>query len=328
MNYLKIYAYQKHIFRHDDHGLVRKIYPGRDEGFQLILDAHTDKVSSGTISDNFRGVHVVIDGKEKYPFTSRNGILIKSGQDNEVVIKATRFEADRNIKDVKPSKRNCYFTEEHPLKLQKVYTQANCFYQCKIEYVRDVMYDEGKVNRRCIPWFYPVEDQYVYELCDPWQTSEFQTLLKNVSDNRCEHCLPDCRSTKFEATISSAPFKGCDRTNLGTSSLCDLSTNGSMMMNPPMWKQTVLDEYEKFNGLHIPHFVKNQRGVFSNIRKYVPFNPEVNDLVLRGKREEELTYNALEEDITMVNFYFDESNIIQYTTFERMTVIDFMSSVN
>ena len=76
------------------------IYPGREEGLKLILDAHTDKVSSGTISDNFRGFHLVIDGKEKYPFTSRNGILIKAGQDNEVVIKATRFEANKDIKSV------------------------------------------------------------------------------------------------------------------------------------------------------------------------------------------------------------------------------------
>ena len=84
-----------------------KIYPGRDEGLQLILDAHTDKISAGSISDNFRGFHVVIDGKERYPFTSKNGILIKSGQDNDVIISATRFEANNNIKGVAASKRNC-----------------------------------------------------------------------------------------------------------------------------------------------------------------------------------------------------------------------------
>ena len=134
-----------------------KIYPGRDEGLQLILDAHTDKISAGSISDNFRGFHVVIDGKERYPFTSKNGILIKSGQDNDVIISATRFEANNNIKGVAASKRNCYFPDEHPLKLYKVYTQANCLFQCKIDHVRELMSKtntskiSNSTNSRCVP---------------------------------------------------------------------------------------------------------------------------------------------------------------------------------
>ena len=129
-------------FRTKQNTVEAEIYPGRAEGLQLVLDAHTDKVSSGSVSDNFRGFHVVIDGKEKYPFTTRNGILIKSGQANEVVISATRFESNQNIKSVKPDKRNCYFSEEHGLKLHRVYSQANCFFQCKIEYTRDLMFKQ------------------------------------------------------------------------------------------------------------------------------------------------------------------------------------------
>ena len=109
-------------FRTKQKTFEAEIYPGRAEGLQLVLDAHTDKVSSGSVSDNFRGFHVVIDGKEKYPFTTRNGILIKSGQANEVVISATRFESNQNIKSINPDKRNCYFSEEHGLKLHRVYS--------------------------------------------------------------------------------------------------------------------------------------------------------------------------------------------------------------
>ena len=39
-------------FRDDDHMVEPKIYPGRAEGLQLVLDAHTDKVSLGSVSDN------------------------------------------------------------------------------------------------------------------------------------------------------------------------------------------------------------------------------------------------------------------------------------
>ena len=316
-------------FRDADHMVEPKIYPGRAEGLQLVLDAHTDKVSSGSVSDNFRGFHVVIDGKEKYPFTSKNGLLIKSGQENEVVISATRFDANPNIKSVDPIKRNCYFSDEHDLKLHRQYSQANCIFQCKIEYTRDQMQIQNNgTSVRCVPWFYPVEDKYLFEICDPWQTRQFQSLLKEVSEDQCEECLPDCRSTKYKTSISSAPFKDCDRTNLGISSLCNLNTDSeAMMINPPIWKNAIRGEYEKFNNGSLPDFIENQPGVLSNIRKYVPSEEEVKNLVLRAHREEKLTYNALEEDITIVNFYFDESDVIQYTTFQRMTVIDFISSV-
>ena len=75
------------------------------------------------------------------------------------------------------------------------------------------------------------------------------------------------------------------------------------------------------------NFIENQPGVLLNVRKYVPSEEGVKYLVLRAHREKKLTYNALEEDIAIVNFYFDESDVIQYTTFQRMTVIDFISSV-
>ena len=88
-----------------------EIYTGRAEGLRLVLDAHTDKLASASIADNFRGFHVVIDGKEKYPFTSRNGILIKAGQTNEIAISATRFEADPKIKKV---------TDFHPFWPKKI----------------------------------------------------------------------------------------------------------------------------------------------------------------------------------------------------------------
>ena len=290
---------------------------------QLVLDAHADKLSAGSVSDSFRGFDTVIDGKNKYPFTSRNGFLVKSGQESQVAISAKRFEANENIRHIKPSKRNCYFPDEFPLKLHKVYTQANCFLQCKIEYLRK----ENKTGGRCVPWFFPVEDEYLFEMCDPWQTSLFQTLLEELPDDTCQECLPDCSITKYKSRISSAPFRNCDRTNIGVSPLCDLSSDGNKMMNPPMWDKTIHGEYEKFNDGKLPNFVKSQTKTLSNIRKYVSTEAEMKQLVFRGEREKHPTYNAFEEDIAIVNFYFEESTIVQYNTFERMTWSGYISQV-
>ena len=95
------------LYRNYKYGEAPEIFPGRTEGLRLVLDSHTDQVESGSIGDNFRGFHTVIDGRDKYPFTSKNGILIKSGQENEVAISATRFDADTKIRGVNSTKRNC-----------------------------------------------------------------------------------------------------------------------------------------------------------------------------------------------------------------------------
>ena len=295
---------------------------------QLVLDAHTDKLSSGSVSDNFRGFKTVIDGKDKYPFTSRNGFLIRSGQDNQIAVTATRFEANENIRPINPLKRNCYFSNEYPLKLHKAYTQANCFVQCKLEHARNLMYKENKTAGRCMPWFYPREDQYLSEICNPWRTKRFQLLLEEISDDICDECLPDCSITKYKASVTAAPFRSCDRTNLGVSQMCDLTIDGNIVINPPIYEQMILDEYEKFNDGNIPDFIKDKNSTFSNIRKYESTDTDMKKLVFRADRERKPNYNAFEEDIAIVNFYFDEPTVVQYSTFESMTWKDYISQVS
>ena len=225
-------------------------------------------------------------------------------------------------------KRNCYFSDEFSLKIHKAYTQANCVLECKIERLRNMMYQHNGTDGRCVPWFYPVEDQFVYEICDPWQTKRFQTLLKEVSHQDCKECLPDCRITRYKASVSSAPFRNCDQTTLGVSPLCDLSSGGSLMMNPPSFGQMIHDEYEIYNNGTLPNFIKDQKGQLSNIRKYVSSDEDVRNLVFRAQREKKLEYNAFEEDIAIVNFYFDDSTIMQYNTFQTMTWFDYISQVS
>ena len=304
-----------------------KIYPGRKNGLLLVLDAHADKLASGTVSDTFRGFDTVIDGKDKYPFISRNGFLIKSGQENQVAISATRFQGHENIRPISPEQRNCYFPDEYPLKLHRLYTQANCFFECKIEYLRKAMHQENKTQSRCVPWFYPVEQEYIFEMCDPWQTKRFLTLLEEMSDDTCETCLPDCSSTEYTPRISSAAFRNCDRTNLGVSPLCELTSDGYPMMNPPIWEQVIHGEYKKFNEGDLPNFGRKQGKTLSMERKYVSSKADAEKLVLRAQNEEKPSYNAFEEDIAIVNFYFDKSSVAQYATFERMTMKDYISQV-
>ena len=99
-----------------------------------------------------------------------------------------------------------------------------------------------------------------------------------------------------------------------------------MMMNPPIWKSSVEAEYEKFNDGDVPEFLTAQQNIMSNIRQYAP-KEVVKNLVFRARREDKLTYNALAEDITIVNFYFEESNVLQFITSLKMTPMGFLASV-
>lgn len=64
------------------------------------------------------------------------GILLKPGQHNYVAMTALSVEADDDIKQISPERRNCYFPDENPLEMHKVYSQANCILECSIKYAR------------------------------------------------------------------------------------------------------------------------------------------------------------------------------------------------
>ena len=297
---------------------------------QLVLDGHGDKLLSGSVVDSFRGFSVVVDEKQNFPFTTKNGFLIKSGLANDVAISATRFDADKVIKKkVKSQKRNCYFSDEnlkkHPMNIHQNYSQANCLFECKLEVVQRQMVQQNE--KLCVPWFFPSQDESFLEICNPWQTKNFQRLVQNVDDEECKYCLPDCVSTKYKLSLTSAPFGYCDQTNLGLSPLCDLSVNKNLMMNPPIWKDVVKGEYQKFNGEQLPKFISNQPNVFDTIRQYAT-DEEGKNLAFRAQYEAKPKYNSLEEDITLVNFYFDQSDVVQYLTYLRMTPTDFISKAS
>ena len=96
--------------------------------------------------DDFRGFVTVVDGRSKFPLTSQNGFLVRPGGENQVVISALKFGADKNVEPVEPSKRGCYFENEYSLKLSKNYTQTNCILECKLNYVRKLIATTGIIS--------------------------------------------------------------------------------------------------------------------------------------------------------------------------------------
>jgi len=74
----------------------------------------------------------------------------------------------------------------------------------------------------CTPWFLPFQE-HSQTFCDPWEAENlFDIMFKNFSDSLCSHCLPDCTTDIYHSMITSIPFRPCDESNLGVSSLCNL----------------------------------------------------------------------------------------------------------
>ena len=296
-----------------------KTRPGQDKGLRLILDAHTDRVSAGTVSDNFRGFITVVDGGDKYPLTTRSSFLVRPGKENYVAINAMKVYAEPGVKKINATKRNCYFSYEKTLEMHKTYSQSNCLLECFIKFAREKMKGDNE-TQGCTPWFYPVIDDYVTNMCDPWQTTEFQNWISSVPDQECSHCLTDCETTIYRTRLSDAPFRPCDRTNLGVNELCDFNNED---MNPPMWKQLVQDEYHIVQE-EIPSYITPIR---SNVRKYVPDPNKSDSLTFKDANLANPQYDAFKKDIAIVRFYFDKSTIFQFKRYERLTITDYISQI-
>ena len=133
--------------------------PGIEKGLRLVLDAHSNLISSGTVFDNFKGFTTVVGDPNSFPLTRMDGTLLKTGQENYVSILPTDITAEQGtgslegIRKIDPLDRKCYFSDEiivgNPLQLFKNYSQSNCLLECQIEYVR------GNMTSPCTPWYFP-----------------------------------------------------------------------------------------------------------------------------------------------------------------------------
>ena len=265
----------------------------------------------------------VVDSGGKYPLTDQNGFLVRPGHQNYVVLDAVEVKADPTIKSINPDKRNCYFADEHPLEMHKNYSQSSCILECYVEYARKQIEEQDNIKGGCVPWFYPVTDTHVTRLCDPWQITYFQEAMKKIPESSCDHCHPDCDTTIYDSSISTAPFRPCDHTNLGVSQICNL-INGNM--NPPIWASDVVNEYEHLNPTGVPDYVKPNPNRTDNMRHYAS-EGKVDRLALRQKNDEQKLYDAFEKDIAVVSFYFNKQTVVKYEKSPKMTWNDFLSKV-
>ena len=332
--------------------------PGRSKGLMVFLDAHTDKISSGTIFDEFRGFTTVVDGRDQFPMTFQKSFLIQPGYENSISLSAMDVMADEDLRSIPTEKRNCYFSDENSLKLHKNYSFSNCLLECSLNYTINAMRysnnsDGGNCASNvyasnhttngtkfsnhgddvfcdedadvCVPWFYPVKD-IKKGFCDPWQTKEFLRHMAEIPIGKCKYCLPDCNSPIYDASTSTAPIRFCDHTNLGVSNLCTLDSSTSSM-NPSLISEPIKNEFWQNMRGELPQFATPTLKNLPSKRMRVRSDVKAQNLVFKSALENAADYNAFKQDIALVNFYFEQAYVQQYKRQHSLKMADYVAQV-
>ena len=267
-----------------------KTQSGINKGLSFMLDAHTDLLSSSSVDRDFTGFTGLISAKGCFPLISQKGFQIRPGHNNLISLSATMIEASQDLRSLQPWRRKCIFNDEtQNLTLYKEYTQSNCFLECSLQFAQGI-FDES--NETCTPWFFPPIKNSAF-ICDPWATIDFMTAMDNTPDSRCTHCLPSCSGTVYTPTVTTVPFRRCNNLNIGVSPLCKI--HDKKLPNPKLW-----DDKDSF-----------KRQLMTTIQGKPIFEE----------------YDAYEDDIAMVQVFFEPSAVFLFGSQPSQTWIDYFSTV-
>ena len=288
-----------------------KSQAGKSKGLTLILDAHSDTVSSSSITEDVDGFFAIVGSPNEFPLTTIQSILVRPGHNNLVAMQARHVLPDADIRAVASKEdRNCIFADEVKLDLHTKYTQRNCILERSMRYVMNS-------SDPCTPWYFPRTKKSL-RICDSFEAFEFRTKMQDVPQDVVKDCLPDCEATDYSVSTSAAPFRRCDHKSLGLSTLCTFEG----AINPPIWGQSVIDQYIDELG-EVPQYVS--KNYSTNIRNFTKPG-ETSDVFTIMNRKQK-TYDAYEKDIGMVSFFFETTTAYEFYRVPKMTWSDFISQL-
>ena len=119
---------------------------GKKNGLKLILDAHSNTVSFGTVDQQHNTFKMFIGEPAQFPMIQDKSIHVQPGKEHFVDISAVVL-ATNNIRHISPEARGCLFNDEGDLEFYGSYTFSNCRLECRIK--------EAEEKYNCIPWHLP-----------------------------------------------------------------------------------------------------------------------------------------------------------------------------
>jgi hypothetical protein len=326
-----------------------KAESGFERGLKVIFDGHSNRLSLASVSADFEGFQISVEDNKNFPIMG--GYIVRPGLQNNIQLDAVRLEGREEIRKYQPEQRNCYFPDEHHLKLHRNYSYSNCIFECKLEFAakclticndtehhcdcqdyKAIDAIDLKSSNACVPWYYPSNQSEIKTICDPWDSVKFIEILnKKIPSEQCEKCLPDCSITKYESSMAYAKLQKCDGTTIGSSSiLCDIMDK---TINPAPWVSLAQNEYITSN-LTIPGYLVTDPSKkwinttqFSNTRTRFPTGNVDDTEMFSSAARKHPTYDAFEKDIGIVNVFFARPVLSKYITSNKMSTADFASAI-
>ena len=308
----------KTILNSSSFDMVQTAEPGTNQGLFIILDAHTNLFTlSSTDTDDLSYIGT-LNERGNFPLTTSFRFDIKAGFTNQIALSAIIIQGDDGIRSIAIPDRKCLFADENQdMQIFTNYTQSNCLFECSILYAYENLRAKNNTEA-CIPWYFPSPETIANQICDPWQNDEFLLLMQSVSEETCEHCLPDCTTTIFDMDITTSPLETCDDSNLGISPLCNIF-NGNLAQ-PTLYASQIYTYYPGVYG-YSPNFVLKKVAPSTRASIQQQLAPETIMTVNDGR------YNAYGRDIAKVEIFFKTPTVLQYESYAKMTWIDFYSNI-
>ena len=107
---------------------------GMMNGLRLVLDLHSNKVSFGTLEQDFNAFSVFLARPDDFPYMRKNSLKMSPGQEHFLSISGSVVTA-ADIRSLPIEARRCRFPEEGNLSLYSRYTAANCRFECLMRWL-------------------------------------------------------------------------------------------------------------------------------------------------------------------------------------------------
>jgi len=222
-----------------------------------------------------------------------------------------KIGADEAMRDIEPTKRNCYFSDEiETLKLHLNYSQYNCVFECLLMSAQEEMVSLNGSLTACTPWYFPFVSEN-HRKCNPWEAIDVINFMGNISyEKNCySRCLPDCNKIFYKSKLTTEPLKDCDEKNVGVSPLCSFNKNATQ---PTLWsKETVWKNASSKS-------VRDNGSYWWRVDKMYMANMMTTI---------DKSYNAFEKDIAIVNVFFDTPTATEFRNQASMDWYTYLANV-
>ncbi|XP_063917674.1 pickpocket protein 28-like [Zophobas morio] len=182
----------------------RTLKPGPKNGMTILLK-FDDKWHDPTCNIFFKGFRVLIHSPWEVPLFGQYYISVPTNKYLSAVVEGEYVRSSENLSKIKAKKRRCYMRDEYSLKYFKIYTQSNCFLECRTNYTLK--------QCGCVQYFMPRENttaicgRPLHE-CTQQAESAFikEQLEANLKGYDFCDCLPACSNLKFRVETSQDTF--------------------------------------------------------------------------------------------------------------------------